>query len=403
MQWICNQRGENRSFEKFQKYIQLHNPDVTKLRYIHVAGTNGKGSTCNFLCDCLIEAGYKVGVFSSPHLVTHQDRICINHQWIPDEDLLRLVNERQALWEKYHLSMFEIDFDMMILYFSRSHVDYVVLEVGLGGRLDATNVIENPLASVIVSIGMDHMERLGNTLEEIATEKAGIIKPNHLVISGETKGVTSQKIQQIAQQKKAVLCWIEFPQKTKDVPVQFVYREREYKLSSLADYQIHNAACAIETLYQLREKGLVSISNNQIQAGIERSQWAGRFDVVANEPMVIVDGAHNEHGTDALVGSINKLPHPCILVFAALKDKEYSAMIAKLKASVDEMIITQFDFYRAATATMLNTQSGLIVMEDWKQAIELACQKAGKQGSVVVTGSLYFISEIVEFYQNKRK
>lgn len=403
IEWIISRRKKDHSHSHFKAYIEQNNPDAKQLNYIHVAGTNGKGSTCSFISECLMCAGYRVGVFTSPHLVAHQDRITINHKWISDEAFLRIANQRVALWEKWNLAMFEIDVDIMMLYFLEEKVDYVVLETGLGGLEDATNVIDHPLISIIVSIGLDHTERLGDTISKIAYHKAGIIKENGLVVAAYQEDASHAVIEEIAHKKHASLHWVNVPCPLSYDPITFTYRNVHYSLSSLAQYQVHNACVAIEALMLLKEKKDLQIDLEAIQKGIRRSHWAGRFEIVQKNPFVIVDGAHNEHGVSALAQSMQHLEKPLILVFAALKDKKYEAMIKRLHQEADEMIITTFDFYRAADVEMLNTEKGLQIQADWKKAIEFACNKAKDKGTVLITGSLYFISEVVAYFKKNEK
>ncbi len=391
--WVTHRMGNNMGFDHFRKYIEQENQIVEKLKYIHVGGTNGKGSTCNFLCDILIEAGYQVGTFTSPHLIKHQDRICINHQLIDDESFLSICNERIDTWIKYDLNMFEVDFDIMTHYFFNEKVDFVILEVGLGGRLDCTNVIKNSLASVIVTIGLDHMDRLGNTLSEIAYEKAGIIKENGLVILGEQNVETNQVLKSVAKEKEATCFDIEEIKIKAENKLSFTYREYEFSLATNAIYQCHNAACAVETLLQLKERKIVNISDENIVAGLNKSKWSGRFETVSENPHIIIDGAHNEHGVKALVKSINKMNKKIVVVFAALKDKDSHTMVKMLHEASYKMIVTEFDFYRATKADNLKYFNDILVIKDWKQAIEEAVQLSDS-GVVVVCGSLYFISEV---------
>lgn len=399
VEWISHRRNQNKGLDHFKQYLKEYNADVDQLRTIHVAGTNGKGSTCNFLADCLMEAGYRVGTFTSPHLIKHQDRICINHGWIDDESFLQLCLRYHSLWQAHDLNMFEIDFDIMCRYFVAQKVDYAIVEVGLGGRLDATNSIQSPCASVIVSIGLDHMDRLGDTKEKIAKEKAGIIKPHCLIINGEKEKGPKEVIQEVAADKNAIYVELEEPERLSISPLSFRYKEVEYQLNTMATYQIHNASCAIETLQQMQQRGLVQIDCAAIQRGISKSLWRGRFETVSQNPRVIVDGAHNEHGVGALIDSLKYCPRPIVLVFAALKDKDFKAMIQRLNQNVDEMIITEFDFYRAATTETLNEEAKLIAMKDWREAIQFAESKVKNEGTVIITGSLYFISDVVSYYQ----
>ncbi len=393
IEWITSLRNEKLGFDHFKEFITNHNTEVNDLKFIHIAGTNGKGSTCNMLCDCLLEEGYKVGTFTSPHFINHRDRICIDHEWISEDDFLNILNSRIDLYKQYHLNMFQIDFDIMTIYFTKMKVDYVILEVGLGGRLDSTNVIKAPLASVIVSIGLDHMELLGDTEEKIAFEKAGIIKDNSLVICGKMKPSVKEVIQKVADQKNAKFINVEENEIINIDPIRFKYCDELYELSSRALYQIDNASVVIETLNQCKSRGLISISFDSIKKGIYRSHWAGRFDIVSHDPLVILDGAHNEHGIKALIQSIECCPHPRTLIFSALKDKEFDKMITELRSHVDRMIITEFDFYRAFKIDQIDHYTNIEYKKDYKHLIreEIAITK---DGCLIICGSLYFISEV---------
>ncbi len=397
VEWIMGRQGMQKGFEHFQAFIQEHNPNVEKLKYIHIAGTNGKGSTCNFICDCLMEAGYRVGVLSSPHLIHHRDRITINHEWIIEEKLLHIANQRKALWEAYELNMFEIDFDIMVNYFHEMEVDFVVLEVGLGGRLDSTNVITSPLASVIVSIGLDHMDRLGNTLSLIAIEKAGIIKQEGLLVCGENNTEALNSITQVCDEKKANL----FPLQ-KITPIEgvnhFVYRDHLFELAMPARYQQHNAACAIETLHQLVCRQEITLSYAQMQEAMKKSSWSGRFEIIDRKPLTIVDGAHNVHGIHAMLNSLSSLPKPHVVVFSALKDKDVHEMLSLIAQSVDQLILTEFDFYRAIR---WDTQEvNYPIIKEVTDAMSYA-KSLAQEGTIVVCGSLYFISEVMKNKKNE--
>ena len=400
VQWMIKQRNQEVGFSSFQRYLNENENRLDDLRMIHIAGTNGKGSTVSMLNSCLKEAGYRVGTFTSPHLFKHEDRIRINGQVIPEHDFVRIFNSRKELWEQYHLSMFEMDLDLASAWFFEQHVDFVLLEAGMGGRLDSTNVIVSSLASVIVSIGLDHMDRLGNTVEEIALEKAGIIKSNGLVICGEQKEGCCAVIQDEAKQKHAECIQVKKASLISKEPISFVYRHLTFELSERALYQIHNASCAIETLIQLRNREFISITDEQLVRGIQKAHWAGRFDVVDQHPLTIVDGAHNAHGIHALKESAGTLRRPLIGVFACLKDKDKEDMISSLKEVVDELILTEFDFYRAMPVSMIQTDISCLKIKDWHQAIETA-QKKAESGTVLITGSLYFISEVMAYFKEK--
>lgn len=394
--WMVSQRNKEIGYTSLKNYLDEQGNHLDKLKVIHVAGTNGKGSTTAMMMSCLKEAGYRVGTFTSPHLLTHEDRIRINNVQIPEEDFLRICNDRKALWETYHLSMFEMDLDLASIWFCENQVDIAIIEAGIGGLHDSTNVVQKTLASVIVSIGFDHMDRLGDTLEKIAFEKAGIIKDNGLVICGEKK---TECLKVIQQQAKLHHAQMHLPQSVEMLsvhPIRFKMYDLEVELSELALYQVHNAGCALETLIQLRNRKCLKITNDQIVNGLKKAHWAGRFDVVAENPLTICDGAHNAHGMEALKQSVQILKRPLICVFACLKDKDKLEMIETLKSFSDELILTEFDFYRALKVDDLPCD--VLKIKDWKNAIETAQSKA-QEGTVLITGSLYFISEVMAYFK----
>ncbi|MBQ4343594.1 MAG: bifunctional folylpolyglutamate synthase/dihydrofolate synthase [Erysipelotrichaceae bacterium] len=400
IEWMIKQRNKEIGFSSFQKYLNEHENHLDQLNIVHIAGTNGKGSTVSMMMHCLKEAGYKVGTFTSPHLFVHEDRIRINGQILPEDDFLRIFNSRKEGWENYQLSMFEMDLDIASIWFCEQNVDIVLLEAGLGGKDDSTNVIASSLASVIVSVGLDHMDRLGDTVEKIAEQKAGIIKKNGLVICGERKTGCYEVIQKIAENKHAELIQMQSAEVYSENPIIFDYQGLQFELSERALYQVHNACCAIETILQLRKRKMISISNENLINGIKKAHWAGRFDVVDEAPLTIVDGAHNSHGIQALKESAKNLKRPLIGVFACLKDKDKDEMIASLSQIVDELILTEFDFYRAMPVEQLKASKNCLKYSDWKEAVKIAQGKA-KEGTVLITGSLYFISEVMTYFKEK--
>lgn len=397
VRWITSQRNQEIGFQSFQNYLYENQNHLKQLKIIHVAGTNGKGSTVSMIASCLMEAGYKVGTFTSPHLYVHEDRIRINNQPIPAEDFLRICNKNKGIWESYHLSMFEMDLDVASIWFTEQKTDIVVLEAGLGGRLDSTNVIERSIASVIVSIGLDHMERLGDTVEKIAFEKAGIIKKNGLVICGEKKESCVKVIAEEAKRKNTEFIQTAPAKIYSEFPVEFKYLNMSMQLSSLALYQVSNACVSIETLIQLRNRNLISITDEQLRTGIKKAHWAGRFDIVNISPLTIVDGAHNAHGVAALKESAKRLPRPLRCVFACLKDKDKEEMIQTLSEFTDELILTEFDFYRAMNIDDFSVPEGVVKMHDWKNAVHSA--QSHQNGTLLITGSLYFISEVMTYFK----
>ena len=391
--YCTNRMNKGRfNLDHFKALLEkLGNPQL-KLKTVHIAGTNGKGSTTDYLRSILQTAGYKVGTFTSPHLEVHNDRIRINNVYISDEELLEYGNRFYTLIEENELSMFEIDTLIAIYYFCEKNVDIALFEVGLGGRLDATNVIL-PLVSLITSIGYDHMDILGHTLEEISFEKAGIIKENIPLITAEDKENCLFVFKSVCEERSSDFLKIH-PAKNVIIgdSIQYEYHYLIIQLNTLAIYQIKNSSLAIECALYLRELGY-TISDENIRMGISSTQWKGRFETISLNPHIIIDGAHNMHGIDALVESTRLCKKPLIIVFSALKDKETEKMIHALVDIGDEVIVTEFEFYRAATLETLSMNNRVTSIRNPYDAINYAIkQSAG--GTCLITGSLYFISEV---------
>jgi dihydrofolate synthase/folylpolyglutamate synthase len=391
--YCTNRMNKGRfNLDHFKALLEkLGNPQL-KLKTVHIAGTNGKGSTTDYLRSILQTAGYKVGTFTSPHLEVHNDRIRINNVYISDEELLEYGNRFYTLIEENELSMFEIDTLIAIYYFCEKNVDIALFEVGLGGRLDATNVIL-PLVSLITSIGYDHMDILGHTLEEISFEKAGIIKENIPLITAEDKENCLFVFKSVCEERSSDFLKIH-PAKNVIIgdSIQYEYHHLIIQLNTLAIYQIKNSSLAIECALYLCELGY-TISDENIRMGISSTQWKGRFETISLNPHIIIDGAHNMHGIDALVESTRLCKKPLIIVFSALKDKETEKMIHALVDIGDEVIVTEFEFYRAATLETLSMNNRVTSIRNPYDAIKYAIkQSAG--GTCLITGSLYFISEV---------
>ncbi len=365
----------------------LGNPQ-NSLKVIHVTGTNGKGSTTNFLRSIYQSAGYKVASFTSPHLSCHNDRMRINNRNISDQDLLFYINKTYKYWDVYQLSMFEIDVLISIYYFIDQKVDLAIYEVGMGGRFDATNVFNN-LACVITNITFDHMQFLGNSLEEIAFEKAGIIKKCRFVFSN----VSNLKILNIFQ-------------KETDYPLYLtpVYKWRSqflemfglsFNLKSLAFYQIENAALAINVVKTLSKYDLFRVSDQDLVMGINNTDWPGRFEFLDKQLPIIIDGGHNRDGIFKLRQSLKNLGKDFVVVFSALVDKDISNMLGQLLSDNYDIIITSFDNERRADYNDLNIDARLSYYSDYCQAICEGYRRAKKLNKgLVITGSLYFISEV---------
>ncbi len=391
VEWVMARHFPSQGFSAFESVMaSLGNPQDS-FRSVHVAGTNGKGSTCCYLRDLLHTRYQKVGLFTSPHLAAHQDRIRINDAWIPDETFLRLLNTHLACIEAHALNMFEIDMLLSAFWYQEERVDIAVYETGLGGRLDPTSVLHHPDLCIITTIGFDHMALLGNTLAEIAKEKAGIIMPHSEVLAGYLKPEAEAVIAAETERKDGVLHCL---QPYEDLGRQkFRFEETEYSLKALPEYQKANASLALKAAKLL---GIDIHSRSAIRA-VHDSFWPGRFEAVHQHPLVILDGAHNTEGMLALTESMKVLPHPCIAVFSALKDKQGPKMEAMLKKACDEVIVTQFENQRADTAEHLADPEAEIVA-DWKEAVRKGMENAGDRGCLVICGSLYLISLVRKLF-----
>ncbi len=388
-EWVMSRHSRSHGLLPIRTVLKKYGNPQDQLQVIQVAGTNGKGSTVNYLKDILIALGYRVGTFTSPHLVHHFDRIRINGEWIPKERFEAYLEEMADDIEDYDLGMFEIDTLISLRWFLEQKVDYAILECGIGGRLSNTNVMKKPVLDVITTIGKDHMNMLGDRIEQIAFEKAGIIMPYSSCAIGFLLPQAENVIRRAAYSRHA---GISSPKRFyRDLgPREFAYRNHVYAVQG-ASYQKHNAALALHSAWLL---GLNIFDERAVQA-VLTSQWQGRFETVGSDPLTVIDGAHNEEGVQALCASADLLPRPLRIVFSALRDKPGRKMAQMLKEHCDRLYITQFEFYRADSLEDLSVE-GAVLCPDWKEAIREAAG-CGSEGSVLITGSLYFISEVREY------
>ena len=397
---IIEQR-KNRGYglDHFKQYMaSLGNPQ-NRLRSIHIAGTNGKGSTTNDIRSILQAAGYKVGGFTSPFMITHLDRIRINNQDIREEAFLGITNRYYDSWMEWDLSMFEIDMCIAVFYYLEEQVDFCVFETGLGGRKDATNILQ-PLVSVITNIGMDHMEFLGDTLEKIAKEKAGIVKEGIDLITAEDKECCLQVFQKHTASAHAQcikIGEISNIQETAD-GLSFDYGNvKDVALFGKARYQCRNAALAIEVCLYLQRQGHLRLTEAQLRAGLHQAVWIGRFETISKEPLIILDGAHNADGIHALCETLKQMEDVQVL-FSVLKDKNFEAMLQELETVCGEILVVPFYNERALDVRLLEGRKHIHLMESYERAIPHALQKVKPP---VITGSLYFISDVRKYLIEK--
>lgn len=395
------EQKKNRGYglDHFKQYMaSLGNPQ-NRLRSIHIAGTNGKGSTTNDIRSILQAAGYKVGSFTSPFMITHLDRIRINNQDIREEAFLGITNRYYDSWMEWDLSMFEIDMCIAVFYYLEEQVDFCVFETGLGGRKDATNILQ-PLVSVITNIGMDHMEFLGDTLEKIAKEKAGIVKEGIDLITAEDKECCLQVFQKHTASAHAQCIKageISNIQETAD-GLSFDYGNlKDVALYGKARYQCRNAALAIEVCLYLQRQGHIRLTEVQLRTGLHQAVWIGRFETISKEPLIILDGAHNADGIHALCETLKQMEDVQVL-FSVLKDKNFEAMLQELETVCGEILVVPFYNERALDVRLLEGRKHIHLMESYERAIPHALQKVKP---LVITGSLYFISDVRKYLIEK--
>lgn len=391
----------------------LGNPQ-SDFKTIHVGGTNGKGSTASIVASILSSSGYRVGLYTSPHLIDFRERIRIDGADIGVSDVALLTSEIRGLVERDNLNptFFEFTTSMAFCYFSKMKVDLAVIEVGMGGRFDATNVID-PVVSVITNVDLDHQEYLGPAVKDIAFEKAGIIKKGVPLVSAadnkEALSVISDRCSEVGTM--LYLYGREF-YSSGDYPDNFTYHGIRRRLPSLASpllgsHQMINASCALTVIELLAEKG-IDITDDNIREGLRSVRWDGRLEVIQHEPLIILDGAHNRSGAAALaryLSSIKDGKRRLILVVGVMKDKDIGSILDQLIPVSNEVIITKADYHRSAGAELVKgfIKSGSIPIrmeERIKDAIALAKSIACADDIICVTGSLFVVGEAKAYLSN---
>jgi len=395
------------------------------LNIIHISGTNGKGSTAAIISSILQANGFKTGLYTSPHLVDFTERMKINSQNISQEKVCELLERIKPYIEEVsnttgynHPTFFEVITAMAFLYFYEEKVDFLVLEVGLGGRLDATNVCQ-PLISVITRIDYDHMDKLGSSLKEIAREKSGIIKPGKIVISSSQYDEAYNEIKKIANERNSPLFSIgkkiNYQIKKTDITgsifdLKGIYSEyKDMYVSLIGKHQVDNAATAIATIEALRIKGL-NIPTKAIRDGLGKVRWKGRLEIIQNEPLLVLDGAHNPNGIKIVRQTLEELfsYNRLILVLAIFSDKDYKKMVQIISPIADLIITTKAKNPRATPPQVIAKEveqyinkNKIIVTENIPQAINCALSNSKKNDLICITGSLYTVGEVKRYFINK--
>lgn len=390
-----------------------------KLRTIHLAGSNGKGSTVNVLREMLENAGYRVGAFTSPHLTRVNERMTINGMQISDEQFLQYMNNITSIIEAHYNgdypSFFEVVTLIMFQYFAEEGVDFALIETGLGGRLDATNVI-TPLVSIITTISLEHTAFLGDTYAKVAFEKAGIIKEGVPVVVGVKNDEALAVIQKVAQQRQAKCLVLGYDfhvvAQNQRVGMQsFNYRNANVELTGIqlkmaGEHQIANASLAITAMDILREQGHIQLTEQAMLQALQTAQWAGRFEQFPNN--IVLDGAHNSEGTAALIQTLQTVypHHQYHFIYAALSDKDHANSIALMDAVATSMSFTQIGLPNAMPAeklAMLSTHINKQYDANWQAIVQAVIQSREPQDIVVITGSLYFIAEVRQWLKEETR
>jgi len=392
--------------------LELMGNPHKKLKFVHVAGTNGKGSTVSFISSILINSGYKTGMYTSPFIERFTERIRINNEEILQDELARIAeyvkNKVELLIESggTHPTEFEIVTAIAMQYFYEKNCDVVVLEVGLGGRYDSTNVIDTPLVSVITTINYDHTDRLGDTLEKIAYEKAGIIKQcGDVVLYPQIESV-EQVFDQVADSMDAKVLKL----MTVDTRVihtdiwgtEFSYKNKgNFKIRISGEHQAQNASVAIETAYIIMDKGFDKITHETIKKGLFEAKWPGRLEVINKKPLFIIDGAHNSEGAMKLYQNLNKYFYQKKIIFivGVLKDKDYKAIIEPVLSIAREFIIVEPKSDRALPANELGKFvsrycKDVTISDTIDNAVKHSLEKASEDSIICAFGSLYYIGEV---------
>ena len=416
--------GKN-SIEDTHKFLRHLGDPAKNCKIIHIAGTNGKGSVCAYLCSVFREANIPAGMFTSPHLVTMRERLNVDGRMATEEEFMAafdfVIDKLSALPPElavvsYHPSFFEFLFFMAMVYFEHAGVEYIVLETGLGGRLDATNAITNKTLCIITSIGYDHMEHLGDTLEEIAEEKAGIMRPLVPVIYPVIQAEVAEKMNECAVRTGACPVPV-FPEAIKEIKIKNktidfslhlnYYDYIGFTVSTSALYQVGNAALAIKALKQL-DDGRITVP--VMQAGIRKMAWEGRMEEIL--PSVYLDGAHNIDGIRAFMETVRS--QPCSgkrrLLFSVVSDKQYQALIYEIASSglFDEIGVVALSCARALPLYVLKdsfgqyTGLGCKAYGDLGTAFEELALRKNDEDKTYIAGSLYLAGEIKALLRRPR-
>ena len=404
--WTFCKPGLERIGELCEK---LGNPQKD-LKFVHVAGTNGKGSFCSMLSSILMESGLCVGLYTSPYIRFFNERMCVNGEPIANDELAALCEYikpiADAMTDKP--TEFELITAVAFEYFKRHNCDIVVLEAGMGGRLDSTNIIRNPLLSVITGIALDHTAFLGDTVEKIAAEKAGIIKDNSPVLYGGTDDIAAAVIENTAKNNASEYYRVDYNKlgnvrSTLDGTIFSYGKYADLKISLLGMYQPRNASVVINAVEILKNRGL-NISEKNLRDGLSKAKWRGRFEIISRDPLMIFDGAHNPQGISSAVESIKTYfgSQKVYLLTGVLRDKDYSAIAEDLSTVASKAFTLTPDSPRALSAqeyaqTLNSRGIDAKAFDSLAEALDSARAEAKRDGvPLVCLGSLYVYASLAD-------
>lgn len=424
--WITQrmpQFGIQVGLKRMERFMELLDHPHRRLKFIHVAGTNGKGSTCAYLTRVLVQCGYDVGTFTSPYIERYSNRIQLNGQDIEDEALLKLANQVKPIADQIAATelgaptMFEVSTVIAILYFARiAYPDFVVWETGLGGRLDSTNVVP-PIVSVITNIGHDHMDILGHSITEIAAEKAGIIKSGVPIVTTVEQPEVIAVMERTAAEKRSTLYLLGRQFSYEAVSTELNRQVLDFTgpfrtipsiaISLNGSHQLKNAALSVMTLEVLRQYYAVLIDDEHLLEGMLTASWPGRLELIRQEPRLLLDGAHNPEGAATLAEALRtvytyKRLH---LLMGMMPTKSHSDYLRHILPLVDTLIVTEPNFFKKMDADALADLAHQVAAElgrpisievekDYKRALGMLADRTNPNDLAVVSGTLYLISDV---------
>ena len=400
-------KGSKLGLDRTRELLGKLNDPQKELKFIHIAGTNGKGSTAAMLSSILEEAGYRVGLYTSPFINRFNERMQVNHQPIPDEELAALTEYVRPHADAMADSPteFELITALAMVWFARQKCDIVVLEVGMGGELDSTNIIDVPEAAVIAAMGMDHVKELGPTMADIARAKAGIIKEGGRVVSYGGNPEADEVIAAVCRARNASLCQPDF---SAIVPGDFSLEGQTFsykgwrglRIPLVGAYQMNNAAVVLETVEVLRQRGW-SVSDEAVRQGLADTRWPARFEVLRRDPVFIVDGGHNPHGIRATAESLRRLfpGRKITFVTGVMADKDVEHILGLIVPLADQFFTVRPDNPRAMDAGELARRieamgAKATACASVRDGVDRAIQAEGPHGVACALGSLYMSGEV---------